>query len=281
MNAKPQNNAITALIAGMPTVEEQLPPWINVERFKRALHMAIKKNENAEKFQKIDQNSFLDAVVKCAMDGLLPDNNQATIIPQFDKKTGRMLARYSPMIGGLMFLARKSGEFQDINPVAVYENDHFEVFLGDNPRIEHKVCTDGSRGQVVAAYCIARMADGWVEREVITREQIDQVRKAASDYSAAWRDYYDQMACKVVFRRLAKRLPLSDQMDTAFEHDNEGYSYNRAAEPAVDAIAEPVAQPARKREATAIEHQPEPEMMAEGLGEFTEDDFALELENDQ
>jgi hypothetical protein len=50
-------------------------------------------------------------------------------------------------------------------------------------------------------------------------------------------------------------------------------------EPAVDAIAEPVAQPARKREAPAIEHHPEPEMMAEA--EFTEEDFALELENDQ
>ena len=45
--------------------------------------------------------------------------------------------------------------------------------------------------------------------------------RAAND--GPWVNWFDEMARKSVVRRLAKRLPISTDVEVMFEHDNETY----------------------------------------------------------
>ena len=196
-----------------------LPPQIPVQKFIRTTMTALQMNPD---LLDADRRSFLAACMKAAQDGLLVDGREAALVI-FAGKGGRQV-QYMPMIGGLLKKLRNSGELASIAAHVAYENDEFRYELGDEERIVHKPTLGGERGRPLAAYAIAKTKDGAVYRQVMSLDQIEQVRNVSrAKNNGPWVQWWDEMACKTVLRRLMKRLPSSADVDALLEHDNDTY----------------------------------------------------------
>lgn len=199
-----------------------LPKQIPVERFQRIAITAVNKNSD---LAICNRQSLYNAFMLAAQDGLLPDGREAAIV-KFNSKNGP-IATYMPMVGGILKKVRNSGELASITAQLVYKADvdtgRFRVWTDDNgEHIQHEPDVFGNRGRIVGAYAIAKTKDGAVYVELMTHEEIEQVRKvsrAAND--GPWVDWWDQMAKKTVIRRLAKRLPMSSDLDDLIRRDDE------------------------------------------------------------
>jgi recombination protein RecT len=135
-----------------------------------------------------------------------------------------------PMIAGILAKVRRSGEMSTIGAHVVYEGDAFTYVLGDEERIEHKPSLV-NRGNPIAAYAIAHTKDGGIYREVMTLEQITQVRNVSkAKNSGPWSQWWDEMARKTVLRRLSKRLPMSTDLVQLFDRDNDHYDLRGQAQ---------------------------------------------------
>lgn len=197
-----------------------LPEHVSPEKFVRVVVTAVQTNPD---LKKANRESVLAAALKCAQDGLLPDGKEAALVCYGDK------AQYLPMIAGVLTKVRRSGELKSIGAHVVYENDTFLYVLGDEESIEHKPLLDGPRGKAKAVYAIAHTKDGGIYREVMSLEQVNQVRNVSrAKNNGPWVAWWDEMARKTVLRRLSKRLPMSTDLQQVFQRDDDHYDLRQA-----------------------------------------------------
>lgn len=191
-----------------------LPPSIPAERFVRTALTAV--NALPDLLKEFDQPSIRlslgTACFRAAQDGLVFDGREAALVV-FKSKEGPKV-QYIPMVYGLMKKARNSGEISRIEARVVYYGDEFTYELGDNERLVHKPNLK-ARGDVVAAYAIAHLRDGSVQREVMSKAEIEAIRarSRAANYGP-WITDWSEMARKTVIRRLSKYLPASTDKET-------------------------------------------------------------------
>jgi recombination protein RecT len=182
-------------------IAKALPPNVSPERFIRTALTGIQQNPGV---CDADRGSLFLAIQRCAGDGLMPDGREAALAVYGGK------VNYMPMVLGI--IKRLAVADITIEAHVVRENDVFEQEFGDNASIVHKAPKLGTpRGDLIGVYAIAKLPNGMIMREVMDKDQIDQVRRASrSGGSGPWKDWYDEMARKTVIRRLAKRLPILD-----------------------------------------------------------------------
>jgi recombination protein RecT len=156
---------------------------------------------------------------------------------------------------GMIKLARNSGQLKTIEARVVHANDQFEIEFGLENRLIHKPCLSGEPGDTVCVYAIARYKDDAYQVEVMTRAEIDAIRKRsqAAD-SGPWVTDFDEMAKKTVLRRLLKTGPLSPEVARALEHETA--VEQNVASPLIDvtildAVDEQAAPPADRGDALA------------------------------
>ena len=219
----PANAPLSTVVRGMQSqFALALPEHVSPERFVRVVVTAIQSNPS---LQQADRDSVLGAAIKCAQDGLLPDGREAALVV-YGKQ-----AQYLPMIAGVLAKVRRSGELLTIGAHVVYDKDAFTYTLGDDERIEHQPFLDGPRGKPKAVYAVAKTKDGGIYREVMSVEQIEQVRNVSrAKGNGPWVQWWDEMARKTVLRRLSKRLPMSTDLLQVFERDNDHYDLSAAAQ---------------------------------------------------
>jgi len=206
-----------------------LPPQINPKKFIRTTITAVQMNQD---LLACDRRSLLGSCMKAAQDGLLIDGREAALVI-FNVK-GTPHAQYMPMIGGLLKKLRNSGELASISANVAYTNDEFRYELGDEERIVHNPKMGGPRGEPIAAYAIARTKDGAIYREVMSVEEIEQVRSVSrAAKNGPWVTWWGEMARKTVLRRLMKRLPSSADIDAVLENDNETNDLTQVETPRV------------------------------------------------
>lgn len=201
------------LAAMAPEFKAALPAHVPVEKFTRVAMTAIQNNPD---LVNADRRSLFGAVVRLAQDGLLPDGREAALV-LFGNKAQAM-----PMIAGVLKKIRQSGDVAKISAQVVYENDHFVVKYGFDEDVEHiPPSLDKPRGKPIGAYATAVLKDGSQLLEVMSLEQIEKVRAVSrSGRNGPWVQWWDEMARKTVMRRLAKRLPMStDLEEQIFERD--------------------------------------------------------------
>jgi recombination protein RecT len=222
MNAPTVAKAASPIVAlrqeidASPEFARVLPAHLSAERFKRVLATAIMENP---KLATCERRSVFNAALKCAQDGLLPDGREAVLVIYNDKERGP-IAQYQKMIAGVYKLLRNSGELDGIQSHVVYERDSFDYQLGDDPRITHKPA-QGLRGKPIGVYAIAKLKDGYTDREFMSVEQVERVRaKSKRPNSLGWSEFWDEMARKTVVRRLAKRLPMSTDREYLRDDDD-------------------------------------------------------------
>jgi phage RecT family recombinase len=187
---------------------QALPAGIAPDRFIRITLTAIQLQPE---LLECERKSLLLACLRAANDGLMPDGREGAFVVYRDRKANRKTAQWMPMFFGLLKKVRNTGELVSISANVVYERDHFDYELGDQERITHKPAV-GDRGKPIAAYAIAHLKGGGIEREVMTWHDIQKIR-ALGAQNGPWASWPDEMARKTVIRRLYKRLPSSTEMD--------------------------------------------------------------------
>jgi len=210
-------------------IEKALPSVITPERFTRIALTAYSRNE---KLQECTAESFLGSMMQAAQLGVEPNTplGQAYLIPYRNK--GVMEVQFQLGYRGMIDLAYRSGEVQNIQAHEVYENDTFEYELGLEPKLRH-IPALKDRGNVILYYAVFKLTNGGVGFEVMSREDVEAfAKKKSKTYGTGpWQSDFDAMAKKTLVKRLLKFAPLKSDFVravTADETIKSGISENMA-----------------------------------------------------
>lgn len=225
INRAPSTEQRPQTIAGLmadPKIKAQmalaLPKHMKSDRLARIALTEIRK---VPTLAKCDQTSFLGAIMQCAQLGLEPGGalGHAYLLPFENRKKGITEVQFIVGYRGMIDLARRSGQIVSLTARTVHENDEFSYQYGLNEDLKHVPAT-GDRGALLYVYAVAKLKDGGVQFEVMSRSDIDKVRaqSKAGNYGP-WQTHYDEMAKKTVIRRLFKYLPVSIELATAVTMD--------------------------------------------------------------
>lgn len=210
-------------------IEKALPSVITPERFTRIALTAYSRNE---KLQECTAESFLGSMMQAAQLGVEPNTplGQAYLIPY--RNRGVMEVQFQLGYRGMIDLAYRSGEVQNIQAHEVYENDTFEYELGLEPKLRH-VPALKDRGDVILYYAVFKLTNGGVGFEVMSKEDVEAfAKKKSKTYGTGpWQSDFDAMAKKTLIKRLLKFAPLKSDFVRAVIADEtikSGISENMA-----------------------------------------------------
>ena len=199
-----------------------LPSHIKPEYFQRATLTAIQQNP---KLLDADRRSLLNALMRCASDGLLPDGRQAAMVIYGSN------VQYEQMIAGVRKLVQQSGEVTRFEQVVVYENDYYDELYGTETYIKFKPAFE-NRGAPKLLFSIAQFKDGTLSYERMTVDEIEKVRAVSRAKNAGpWVQWWGEMAKKTIAKRHAKVLPMSNDAAAALARDDAEHFELPAAAP--------------------------------------------------
>lgn len=232
---KPKEQIAYLLDQRKGEIAKMLPKHLHADRLLKVAQIAA---TTTPALLKCDVPSLVAAIGQCAQMGLEPNTvlGHAYLVPFNTKRKDadgneRWVNSVQVIVGykGLIDLARRSGQIVSIAAHEVCENDDFECVYGLNERLEHRPAMH-DRGEVVAFYAVAHLKDGGHAFEVMSVEQIEEIRDASQGYqqakkykkeaSSPWGAHFVEMGRKTVIRRLAKYLPLSIEFQTAAALDD-------------------------------------------------------------
>ncbi len=185
---------------------EVLPATVTEAQFVRAFKNAVIADPSGN-LLKADRVSLYQAVLRCAMDGVLPDGREGVILPFYDNKTKQFRAQFIRMIGGDRRICGEYGWALDAR--VVYENDGFDPDF-ENHRANHKPTRLGQeRGEILGAYAIAEHRDGRkVGPVVMSMDDIQKIRKKSKQPDGQlWTEWFDRACEKTVAKRVMKQIP--------------------------------------------------------------------------
>ncbi len=197
-------------------IQASLPPSVSVERFTAVTIAAINHNPA---LLSADRQSFYNAVVKAAQEGLLPDGQDAVLNIYNTNVDGQWMKKvqYQRMVGGVIKQFTKAGI--DAYAESVYENDAFDFWNDtDGQHLIHKPTKPGQpKGERIAAYAVAKLTTGRAVVQVMDMEELAKARAASKSKEkdgspkGPWRDWPERMEQKSVLHRLRKRVAIIDE----------------------------------------------------------------------
>ena len=185
-------------------IEAALPEGVGVERFVRATATAFMTNPDVARW---DRGSVFNALLRSAGMGLIPDGQEAALVPYKGK------AQLIPMIGGYQKIAAEYG--WTMRARVVYEADEFRYTEGIRSQLDHVPARPGvARGDMVAVYALAQHRDGRIAGPVVMyAEDVEKAKNASASANKAdspWKHWPERMWQKTAGRRLFKELPLAE-----------------------------------------------------------------------
>lgn len=200
-----------------------LPSHIKPEKFQNVVLTAVFTDPG---LLNADRASLLDAAMKAAQDGLLPDKREGAFVLFGNKVT------WLPMIGGILKRVQQSGEIKMITARVVYGGDHFRTWIDDaGEHVEYEPGEDQDQSIIRRVFAMATTKEGAVYVEPLSAKDIEKIRNVSrAKNSGPWKDWWEEMAKKSAIRRLAKRLPLSVELHDLIQRDNELYDLSQAPE---------------------------------------------------
>jgi recombinational DNA repair protein RecT len=121
----------------------------------------------------------------------------------------------------------RSGLALSIHADVIYEGDDFIVDRGEvsrHTKWEWRPIAQRPemRGNLRGAYATVRLKGGGEASVVMTKDEIDAIRKRSkSGNSGPWVTDYEEMAKKTAFKRLTKWVPISAEVRNAIEVDDD------------------------------------------------------------
>lgn len=221
---RPQDGATQLVEKLLPEMSRALPQHVGKDRMARMLLTTFRKTP---KLLSCDRASLMGAMLEVARLGLEP-GQEVHLIPY--GREAQVIIDYQ----GLLRLMYQSGFVSSIQTGIHREGDEWEVEFGLEPKLRHVPCDNP--GKMLHAYAVARLKDGGYAFRVLTKAEVDKVKKN----SGPWRDHYDAMAEKTALRRLAKYIPKSPEMMAAMRLDERSVTLDEWGETTViDTTPEP------------------------------------------
>jgi len=202
------------------TLQSVLPKHVSADRM---LKIALGALRTTPKLMNCTVESLMGAVVHCSQLGLEPNTplGHAYLIPFENRRKGITEVQIVLGYKGLVDLARRSGQIVSIAAHEVCEKDDFDYAYGLDEKLHHRPAA-GDRGKVIAFYAVAKLQGGGHAFEVMSADQVNDIRDASQNYKFArdksttvWGQHYAEMGRKTVLRRLVKYLPVSIEMAQA------------------------------------------------------------------
>lgn len=229
MSPAEQLQALKGQIDGMQgELQRVLGPRVQAAAFVGAAWAAVLHNP---KLVEADRRTFFAALRKAAGDGLVPDGREAVlnVYNTKVKESGGNFrwvkkVEYLPMVGGLVKKLYESGEITYLDAAVVYQKDSFRFRRGDAASLEHEPYLGAEDpGPIIAAYCVVKLKNGEIKREVMPWRDIEKVRaasKSGEDDKGPWVTWPDQMAIKSVIKRISKQVPKSPELERLIAMDD-------------------------------------------------------------
>lgn len=220
----------TLTVNGPKTIRQQLES----EQFRQAVAKALPKHLAPDRFIRVacttvmrtpklancDQTSFFNALLTLSQLGIEADGRRAHLIPFENRKRNVTEVQLIIDYKGLAELAMRSGIVSFLHADVVCDNDEFDYNAGQLKA--HHIDFKKPRGNVYAVYALCRFKDGSEKCDVMTRDEVEEIRKRSrAGTNGPWVTDWNEMAKKTVFRRLSKWLPLSPEFRDAVEADEE------------------------------------------------------------
>lgn len=223
------------------TLAAVLPKHVSPDRM---LKIALGALRTTPKLMGCTVETLMGAVVQCSQLGLEPNTplGHAYLIP-FENRS-KNVTEVQIVLGykGLIDLARRSGQIVSIAAHEVCKNDHFDYAYGLDERLEHRPAM-GERGDIIAFYAVAKLVGGGHAFEVMSHQQIIDIRDESQGWKTAkrfnktdsspWGAHFAEMGRKTVLRRLVKYLPVSIELASATAIDDIAH---RGASQALDTV---------------------------------------------
>ena len=192
----------------------------NLVTFKREAMFALQTINGSSYLQKCSPESIFNAIVNVASIGLTlsPAERLAYLVPRkLSRGDAAPLCCLDISYRGLVKIAIDSGGVAAVVAEIVRAGDDFEWFdKFTKPR--HKFdpfATDGERGDVRGAYCMAILSSGIVQVEALSAQEINRIREKSKAENGPWFDWPGEMMKKTVVRRASKMWPHSERLQTA------------------------------------------------------------------
>ena len=210
-----RSDEFTQSIAARSTLSEK-----DIIRFARMFESALNKNPA---LLRCTQKSIMITAQALAENNLspIPAHGQAYLIPYGDECQLQIGWR------GHIFMAINSGAAKSIRAGVVYEGDHFFYDNGVNVVFDHRpnMTADHSQENILCFYAIATLPNGEKIIEVMTKQDIDEIRRKFHKPSkrglpSPWDTSYAEMGRKTVVKRICKYLPSTIRVLEAIALDN-------------------------------------------------------------
>lgn len=192
------------------------------DRLRAVFMIAVQQNPD---ILACSEDSIRREVSKCAADGLVPDNKEATMIPY------KGVLQYQPMVHGVIKRMKELGGVFNIVCNLVYARDEFVLDEADPDSLSHKADRfSQDRGEVVGGYVIFRDEHKRVMHlETMSADDFEKVRRASkAPDSPAWKNWRDEMYRKAVLRRGAKYISVNnDKIRALIERQDDMFEFNQ------------------------------------------------------
>lgn len=200
-------------------IAQILPRHMTPDRMLKLVLVAVNRTP---KLLQCSQESVIESVMRSAELGLDCSGTlgEAYLVPY--GKTCQFIPGYK----GLVKLARQSGELSRIEAEVVHEHDDFDYQKGSDFKLTFRPNFRGDRGDPIGAYALIEFKDGGMQADFMTTSEIEAIRNnSPGKNSGPWKDHWDEMARKTVWRRLSKWAPLSyDLLNKAIEYSDEEFA---------------------------------------------------------
>jgi recombination protein RecT len=234
----PAKNGIRELITNeefSKSIAAVLPTHMNAERVAKIALVCVNR---VPKLMECTKESFARCLMELSSWGLEPDGRHAHLIAYGRECT--LILDYK----GLVELVYRTGLVSRIHADVVCENDAFVYEMGQIT--QHTIDFRRERGAAYAAYAVITMKDGGTKTEVMSRQEVEAVRKQSKAASSGpWLNHWNEMAKKTVFRRACKWLPLSAEIRDIMHKDHDTPDFrNQSRVNRVDTTSKLLALPA-------------------------------------
>lgn len=230
---------IQAVESRQAEISAFLKPFnVSWDFFLSCLRVAMMKTlkDDGEFFVVVTPTSFLEAVLRCAMNGHLPDGKEAAIA-RFKE-----VATYMPMRDGFVKTMHRTGMIRDINDGLVTAReealDRFDYEEGSSGFIKHRPMMDRDEKTdvVVAAYCIVHTINGGEYREVVPKSELAKIAAVSRATKGPRVDWAWRMHQKAPLRRIILKLPKDEALSRLLAHDDMNYDLTLNVTPERESI---------------------------------------------
>jgi len=222
-------------ISTFDNIKDRFVQLVDETTFLKEASFAVQAFNKNKYLNKSTDASKLLAVMNVAQTGLSlnPVLKYAYLVPRWNATISQVECHLEPGYQGLVKLVTDTGSAKTIYCYPVYEGDEFEEILGTSVEIIHKPKRKTTILEKV--YAVAILHDGTKQVEVMTSEQINNIRDKSESYkafksgkskTAIWETDYDEMSRKTVLRRIVKYLPKTERYERlakAIDLDNFDY----------------------------------------------------------